>query len=990
MLKNLKLGTKLIIGLSAIATVALAIAVVAMLNLRTLANADTKLYQARTLPMHQLGEMATDFEAMRRASRDLLMATTAAQVEQYSQSLKEPREQFAHGTELCRTCHTNEEGRKMLRDFEGTAKPYDAYLSQVIELKRAGKDKEALSLFNRDEQKAAENVESSIAGFREAKMAVAQGTADENSALARRANLIMLGGVLVGLALVVGIGVPLTRCITGPIKQVETTLSAVAAGDLTQNLEFHCGDEIGGMADSIRAAMDYFKGVAAAVEKLGQGNVTCDLKAKSERDVLGQSVNRTVESVRAFVGEMHYMSQQHDLGDIDVMMPEQKFEGAFRDMAKGVNDMVKGHITVKKKAMACVAEFGKGNFEAPLERFPGKKAFINETIEQVRTNLLGVSREVNDLADAIVNGRLATRGNAGAFCGDWRKMVEAINSLIEAFVKPVAVFSGYIARIGKGDIPPNLTEIYNGDFNTVKDSFNACIDGLGGLVEANQVLQRMAVNDYSTEVEGSYQGIFAEVATATNGALGRVRHAVEVLAKVAEGDYRDKLDELVKVGKRSENDTFVPAFIAMMQAIDTMVADAKMLAHAGAEGKLSTRADASRHRGEYRNVIEGVNQTLDAVIGPLNVAASYVDQIGKGVIPVKITGRYEGDFAVIKDNLNSCIDGLAGLAEANRVLQRMAANDYTNRVEGAYQGIFNEVATATNTVADTLSASIGAIGQNSQALASSAEQLTAVSQQMSSTAEETAAQSSVVSAATEQVTKNLQTVATATEEMTSSIKEIAKNSSEAARVATAAVKTAETTNTTVAKLGQASNEIGQVIKVITSIAQQTNLLALNATIEAARAGEAGKGFAVVANEVKELAKETAKATEDITQKIEAIQADTKGAVDAIGEISAVITQINDISNTIASAVEEQTATTNEIARNVAEAAEGGKQVGQNIEAVATAARSTTRGAADTQNAASELARMAAELQTLVGQFKLDGAGISRATQPQRRPRVRAA
>jgi len=185
------------------------------------------------------------------------------------------------------------------------------------------------------------------------------------------------------------------------------------------------------------------------------------------------------------------------------------------------------------------------------------------------------------------------------------------------------------------------------------------------------------------------------------------------------------------------------------------------------------------------------------------------------------------------------------------------------------------------------------------------------------------------------------------------------------------VKVAETTTTTVSKLGESSTEIGQVIKVITSIAQQTNLLALNATIEAARAGEAGKGFAVVANEVKELAKETAKATEDISRKIEAIQGDTKAAVDAIASITSVINQVNEISGTIATAVEEQNATTNEMSRNVSEAARGSGEITSNITGVAQAAESTSRGATDTQKAAQDLVQTSAKLRRLVEQFKLD-------------------
>jgi methyl-accepting chemotaxis protein len=269
-----------------------------------------------------------------------------------------------------------------------------------------------------------------------------------------------------------------------------------------------------------------------------------------------------------------------------------------------------------------------------------------------------------------------------------------------------------------------------------------------------------------------------------------------------------------------------------------------------------------------------------------------------------------------------------------------------------------------------IKAAIGSIAQNAGSLAMAAEQLNAVSQQVAGNSEETSTQAGVVSAASEQVSKNIDVVATSSEEMSASISEISKNSGEAARIAKDAVAAANTTNETIGRLGDSSVEIGNVIKLITSIAEQTNLLALNATIEAARAGEAGKGFAVVANEVKELAKDTAKATEGISHKIQAIQEDTKGAVAAIAEVGTIINQISDISNTIASAVEEQTATTNEINRNANEAARGSSEIAQNISGVASAAESTTRGANDTLCAAQALTEMAGTLQHLVGQFKI--------------------
>ena len=364
-------------------------------------------------------------------------------------------------------------------------------------------------------------------------------------------------------------------------------------------------------------------------------------------------------------------------------------------------------------------------------------------------------------------------------------------------------------------------------------------------------------------------------------------------------------------------------------------------------------------------------ETLD-----LRVSAIY-DKAGNYVGPMiswaVITQALETERQ-IKDSQERETNAAAELREKVDamldVVNAAAAGDLTRELHVKGTDAIGQMGEALSRFIGDLRLSMKAIGSNASALAAAAEELTAVSHQMSANAEETSAQENVVSAASEQVSRNVVTVATGTEEMGASIREIAGSAANASKVADNAVRVAESTNLIVAKLGVSSAEIGKVIKVITSIAQQTNLLALNATIEAARAGEAGKGFAVVANEVKELAKETAKATEDISQKIEAIQADTAGSVSGIREIGEIIAQISDLQTTIASAVEEQTATTNEMARNVSEAAKGSAEIAQNITGVAQAASSTSHGASDSLRASSELSRMSSELQALVQRFTI--------------------
>ncbi len=303
-----------------------------------------------------------------------------------------------------------------------------------------------------------------------------------------------------------------------------------------------------------------------------------------------------------------------------------------------------------------------------------------------------------------------------------------------------------------------------------------------------------------------------------------------------------------------------------------------------------------------------------------------------------------------------------------RVVAAAASGDLTQTVTVSGDDTIGRLGEELSKFFTGLRSNIRKLVDGANGVAHSSVSVAEVSEGMGLSAAETTSQAMSVSVAAEEVSQNVQTVAAASEELNASIGEIARNASQAATVASKAVDVAEETNRTVGKLGESSAEIGQVIKVITSIAQQTNLLALNATIEAARAGEAGKGFAVVAYEVKELAKETAKATEDISQKIAAIQNDTDSAVHAIEEISGIINQISEFQTTIASAVEEQSATTKEIGRNVNEAARAASDIAKNVSVVAKAAGSTSDGAMMAKKKSEELAEIASSLQSEVSHF----------------------
>jgi methyl-accepting chemotaxis protein len=351
--------------------------------------------------------------------------------------------------------------------------------------------------------------------------------------------------------------------------------------------------------------------------------------------------------------------------------------------------------------------------------------------------------------------------------------------------------------------------------------------------------------------------------------------------------------------------------------------------------------------------------------------ASLNSEVPKAVNAALLDARTTGEAATKASVAQLSSEYGARLAEMKEVLALVTEGHLAKRVGASEQADVDELGRYLNAFVEKVQSVSVALEMTADALLAAAEGLTDTSNQLGASADETHSEVKVVASAADEVSRNALAVATGTEQMSVSIMEISSQVAEAAKVAATAVQVAETTNDSISQLGASSAEIGQVTDLITSIAEQTNLLALNATIEAARVGEAGKGFAVVANEIKELARETAQATDNIGKQIRKIQSHSDGAVDAIGRIRGIVIQISDTQGIIASAVEEQTATANEMAASINEAASGSAEIAQGIAGVADAARSIAQNAATTQQDAALLVSTAGDMRAALSTLNVN-------------------
>lgn len=577
---------------------------------------------------------------------------------------------------------------------------------------------------------------------------------------------------------------------------------------------------------------------------------------------------------------------------------------------------------------------------------------LKHTIGTIR----GLIAESVLMSQAAVEGRLEIRSNADDFDGGFREILVGFNHTLDALVVPLNVAAECVSQIGCGIIPEKIEDTYYGDFETFKNSINACIDGLAALKEGNQVLGLMNQNDFSQSIQGDYLGIYAEIAESINGIRRLLLTITKIAGNISQGNLSD-LPNLQQEGKRSDNDHLMPTLVAMIENINLLVAETETMAQIAVEGDLSHRGDSSKFRGEYATVVDGFNQTLDAVIEPIREASNVLQDLAQGNLHTMVMGAYKGDHAKIKEDLNQTVVSLeAYVGEITGTLEEMGRGNLNQEITAEFRGDFAAIKNSLNDINRQLSTTLSDIDEVSAQVETGAIQISDSGQ-------------ALAQGTTEQAS-SIQELTASIEEVADETKSNAVRANEANERAMAVRENAAVGNhqmgkmvAAMAEINESSQDISKIIKVIDDIAFQTNILALNAAVEAARAGQHGKGFAVVAQEVRNLAVRSSEAAKETTSLIEGsinkVEIGTRFADEtaiSLKEILREIEKVTDLVKNIAQASSDQ-------AREI-------EQINQGIDQVSMVVQTNSATAEQSAAASEELSGQAQLLKQMVSAFEI--------------------
>lgn len=644
------------------------------------------------------------------------------------------------------------------------------------------------------------------------------------------------------------------------------------------------------------------------------------------------------------------LADQMALGDVDLTI-----SASSEDEIGALMDSFATIIKNRKDQADAAQRLSQGDFDVEIIPQSNKDVLAYSLIEMV-AEMSKVNQGIKKIGTAAQDGQLNYRGNTTEYSGAYKDMIISLNNMVNTFVKPLKVATKAIERIGNGVIPPPITTEYKGDFNDLKNSINACIDGLGALTEGKEVLALLSANDLSQHFEGNYTGIYAEIGESINGVHDQLTRIIEITTNIAAGNLCD-LDALKEIGQRSANDTLVPSLISMIESIALLVTETQTMTRIAVEGDLTNRGDVTKFQGEYAKVVEGFNQTLDVVIEPINAASATLKELSQGNLHIEMHGDFKGQHGQIKNDMNQTIAFLKEyVEEITHTLEEIGRGNLNQEITTTYLGDFQAIKLALNSITGSLSGTLSDINTAALQVESGSRQISDGGQALAQGATEQAS-------AIQQLTASIDEVAQETKQNAMRANEANQRSIEVRNNAEIGNVRMNNMVTAMVDINSSSQNISKIIKVIDDIAFQTNILALNAAVEAARAGQHGKGFAVVAEEVRTLAARSAEAAKETTGLIE-------GSIDKVVVGTKIADETAESLTQILSDIEKVTSLVGNIAQASNDQASEIAQITQGIEQVSHVVQTNSATAEESAAASEELSGQAEMLKQMVGSFAL--------------------
>jgi methyl-accepting chemotaxis protein len=902
MLSNLKIGIRLSIGFAIVLLLLLLITVIGIARVGELQADINDLVKDKNFKTKTANDIIDNVNSVGRFHRNMLITKTEEATNREMPRIVEARDGVTKSFEALDKFSYSDKGKATLDACKNARKTFLAVAGKLEDQIKAKQWDEALKHFDGTYRPAFTEYTKNVNAFIDFQTELADKVGADAEALANSTRTLLIGLSVAAVVIVLLFAFLITRSITGPTSKLVAATNKMATGDFNFQLDIDSKDEVGQLAKGVEA-------VQAAVQRMIHD---ADLLARAAID-----------------------------GKLATRADASKHQGDFQKVVTGVNSTLDAVINPLNVTARYVDDIARGVIP------PVITDSYNGDFNVIKNNLNNMVRMMGDLlaqTDIIIrgaaNGELDKRANAELFVGGWNKLVTGVNETVTNIVNPLNVTADYVDKIAKGIIPPVITTEYKGQYNIIKNNLNNMVRMMTDLLAQTDIIIRGAANGELDKRANAdlFVGGWNQLVRGVNEAITNIVDPMNVTADYVDKVAKGIIPPVITTEYKGQYNIIKNNLNNMVKMMSDLLAQTDIIIKAAAEGQLGKRANADLFVGGWNQLVKGVNDTITNIVNPLNVTANYVDRISKGDIPPKITDSYSGDYNIIKNNLNACVDAVNALVadaamlstaavagkletradasrhqgdfrkvvagvndtldnvvdpinEVRRIMGAMAGGDLTQTITTAYQGDFDELKNAINQTVAKLVETIGEVR-------TAADNLSNASGQISATAQSLSQSSSEQAASVEETTSSM-------EQMSASIMQNTENAKVTDGMASAAARQAVEGGEAVAKTVEAMKSIADKIGIIDDIAYQTNLLALNAAIEAARAGEHGKGFAVVAAEVRKLAERSQVAAQEIGNVAKDSVKLAERAGSLLTEMVPSIKKTSDLVQEITSASQEQ-------------------------------------------------------------------------------------